>query len=105
MYLRIPTQPLEAVFREQVLLAVGPRPGLLGEDAAGLSPTNITRLTAVWEKEYAAFRQSSLEGREYVYVWVDHHQGAEPVVLEPDVEVHAIPSRAGRKSPVESPRR
>ena len=44
---------------------------LLGEDAAGLSPTNITRLTAVWEKEYAAFRQSSLEGREYVYVWVD----------------------------------
>ena len=29
---------------------------LLGEDAAGLPPTNITRLTAVREKEYAAFR-------------------------------------------------
>jgi putative transposase len=44
---------------------------LLGEDAAGLSPTNITRLTACWEKEYAAFRQRELSGREYVYVWVD----------------------------------
>jgi putative transposase len=45
--------------------------GLLGEDAAGLSPTNITRLTACWEKEYTAFRQRDLAGREYVYVWVD----------------------------------
>jgi len=45
--------------------------GLLGEDAAGLSPTNIARLTTCWEKEYTAFRQRSLEGREYVYVWVD----------------------------------
>jgi putative transposase len=45
--------------------------GLLGEDAAGLSPTNITRLTACWEKEYTAFRQRDLTGREYVYVWVD----------------------------------
>jgi putative transposase len=45
--------------------------GLLGEDAAGLSPTNITRLTATWEREYTAFRQRDLAGREYVYVWVD----------------------------------
>jgi len=45
--------------------------GLLGEDAAGLSPTNITRLTACWEKEYTAFRERDLAGREYVYVWVD----------------------------------
>jgi putative transposase len=44
---------------------------LLGEDAAGLSPTNITRLTACWEKEYADFRRSDLSGREYIYVWVD----------------------------------
>src|ERR1700674_77397 len=35
--------------------------GLLGEDAAGLSPTNIARLTTCWEKEYTAFRQRSLE--------------------------------------------
>src|ERR1019366_3034886 len=45
--------------------------GLLGEDAAGLSPTNIARLTACWEQEYAAFRQRDLSRREYVYVWVD----------------------------------
>lgn len=44
---------------------------LLGEDAAGLSPTNIARLTACWEKEYAEFRRRDLSGREYVYVWVD----------------------------------
>ncbi len=36
--------------------------GLLGEDAAGLSPTNIARLTACWEKEYTAFRQRDLAG-------------------------------------------
>src|SRR5271165_4499350 len=45
--------------------------GLLGKDAAGLSPTNITRLTACWEKEYTAFGRRDLAGREYVYVWVD----------------------------------
>jgi transposase-like protein len=45
--------------------------GLLGADAAGLSPTTITRLTACWEQEYSAFRQRDLTGREYVYVWVD----------------------------------
>jgi transposase-like protein len=44
---------------------------LLGEDAAGLSPTNITRLTACWEQEHTAFRRRDLAGREYVYVWVD----------------------------------
>jgi len=44
---------------------------LLGEDAAGLSPTNIARLTTCWEKEYADFRHRELSGHEYVYVWVD----------------------------------
>jgi putative transposase len=44
---------------------------LLGEDAAGLSATNIARLTAGWEKEYTDFRQRDLSGRAYVYVWVD----------------------------------
>jgi hypothetical protein len=38
---------------------------------AGLSPTNIARLTAGWEKEYTDFRRRDLSGREYVYVWVD----------------------------------
>ena len=46
-------------------------PVLLGEDAAGLSPTTITRLTAEWEQDYSAFRQRDLSDRDYVYVWVD----------------------------------
>lgn len=46
-------------------------PILLGEDAAGLSATNIARLTAVWETECRDFRNRSLAGRDYVYVWAD----------------------------------
>jgi len=45
--------------------------GLLGKDASGLSPTNITRLTAEWDTEYQAFRKRSLADKDYVYVWVD----------------------------------
>lgn len=45
--------------------------GLLGADAAGLSPTNIARLTASWEQEYQEFGRRELSGHEYVYVWVD----------------------------------
>ncbi len=44
---------------------------LLGKDAAGLSATNIARLTAEWEAEYRAFQKRSLADRDYVYVWVD----------------------------------
>src|SRR6516162_983999 len=44
---------------------------LLGEDAAGLSPTTIARLIAGWEQEYKDFGQRDLSEREYVYVWVD----------------------------------
>jgi transposase-like protein len=46
-------------------------PVLLGEDAAGLSPTTITRLTAEWEQDYKEFGQRDLSDRDYVYVWVD----------------------------------
>jgi len=46
-------------------------PVLLGEDAAALSATAITRLTATWEAEYHAFRQRDLSDRDYVYVWAD----------------------------------
>ena len=46
-------------------------PVLLGDDAAGLSATNIARLTAVWEAEYRQFRQRDLAACDYVYVWVD----------------------------------
>jgi putative transposase len=44
---------------------------LLGDDAAGLSATNIARLTNEWETEYRAFQKRSLTDRDYVYVWVD----------------------------------
>jgi putative transposase len=46
-------------------------PVLLGDDAAGLSPSAITRLTHVWREEYAAWKKRSLADRDYVYVWVD----------------------------------
>ena len=46
-------------------------PVLLGDDAAGLSATNIARLTAVWEEDYRRFRQRDLADRDYVYIWVD----------------------------------
>ena len=46
-------------------------PILLGDDASGLSPTTIMRLTAAWEGEYREFRRRDLRDREYVYVWVD----------------------------------
>ncbi len=46
-------------------------PALLGADAAGLSPSAITRLTHAWTAEYAAFRRRDLRDRDYVYVWAD----------------------------------
>lgn len=46
-------------------------PVLLGEEAGGLSPTTITRLTAGWETEYRAWRRRDLHDVGYVYVWVD----------------------------------
>lgn len=46
-------------------------PVLLGDDAAGLSPSAVTRLTHVWREEYAAWKKRSLADRDYVYVWVD----------------------------------
>ena len=46
-------------------------PVLLGEDAAGLSAANISRLVEVWREEYDGFRQRDLSELDYVYVWVD----------------------------------
>src|SRR6202521_3822431 len=46
-------------------------PILPGKDEAGLSPTSIARLTAVWEEECYAFRRRSLADRDCLYVWVD----------------------------------
>jgi putative transposase len=44
---------------------------LLGDDAAGLSPTAISRLTAAWQDDYDAFQKRDLSDRDYVYVWAD----------------------------------
>ena len=44
---------------------------LLGEEAAGLSATNIARLTGVWEEEYRQFCKRSLKDSDYVYVWAE----------------------------------
>jgi transposase-like protein len=46
-------------------------PVLLGDDAAGLSPSAVTRLTHLWREEYTAWKKRSLAERDYVYVWVD----------------------------------
>lgn len=46
-------------------------PTLLGDDAAGLSPSAITRLTHLWREEHAAWNKRSLADRDYVYVWAD----------------------------------
>ncbi len=44
---------------------------LLGEDAAGLSPAAISRLTKAWQAEHAQFRTRSLRFHRYAYLFVD----------------------------------
>jgi putative transposase len=44
---------------------------LLGEDAAGLSPSTISRLCKDWEAEHARFRERSLRFGRYAYLFVD----------------------------------
>jgi len=38
---------------------------------AGLSAATITRLTAQWQDDAAAFNERSLKDTDYVYCWVD----------------------------------
>src|ERR671930_1575708 len=44
---------------------------LLGEDAAGLSPSAISRLCKDWAAEHARFRERSLRFHRYAYLFVD----------------------------------
>jgi putative transposase len=44
---------------------------LLGEDAAGLSPSTISRLCKDWEAEHTRFRTRSLRFHRYAYLFVD----------------------------------
>jgi len=55
---------------------------ILGENAAGLSPTNIVRLKRGWEEEYKEWSRRDFSDKRYVYFWADgiHFN----VRLEPD---------------------
>jgi transposase-like protein len=44
---------------------------LLGPQAQGLSATNIVRLKAVWQQEWATWSKRSLKDKHYVYIWAD----------------------------------
>lgn len=44
---------------------------ILGENAQGLSPTNIVRLKKTWEAEYKEWNRRDLSGKRYVYIWAD----------------------------------
>ncbi|MDQ3607735.1 MAG: IS256 family transposase [Actinomycetota bacterium] len=44
---------------------------LLGEDAAGLSASSISRLTKAWQAEHEQFRTRSLRFHRYAYLFVD----------------------------------
>ncbi len=44
---------------------------ILGENAKGLSPTNIVRLKEVWGKEYDQWQSRDLSFKQYVYLWAD----------------------------------
>lgn len=44
---------------------------LLGENAKGLSPTNICRLKEAWQEEYIGWNKRDLSGKKYIYVWAD----------------------------------
>lgn len=44
---------------------------LVGKDAPGLSAATISRLKNVWQQDFQQWQKRSLEGKCYVYFWVD----------------------------------
>lgn len=44
---------------------------LVGDEAAGLSSSTVSRLKKEWGKEYAAWRNQPLNKDEWVYIWAD----------------------------------
>jgi transposase-like protein len=44
---------------------------ILGENAKGLSPTNIVRLKEGWESEFKEWALRDLSDKHYVYIWAD----------------------------------
>jgi len=71
------TQSLDALIPELYLRGISTNhfpdalTAVLGENATGLSPTNIVRLKESWEKEYESWQDRSLSGAHYVYIWAD----------------------------------
>ncbi|MBS4168314.1 hypothetical protein PARA125_000948 [Parachlamydia sp. AcF125] len=43
----------------------------MGENAKGLSPTNIVRLKDSWTTEYQNWLKSDLSAKKYAYIWAD----------------------------------
>lgn len=44
---------------------------MLGQDAAGLSTSTISRLKEVWKEEHQRWSKRELAGKHFVYIWVD----------------------------------
>ncbi len=44
---------------------------IVGEKAAGMSATTITRLKAGWEDDYEVWSKRDLSKKKYVYFWAD----------------------------------
>lgn len=44
---------------------------VLGDNAKGISPAVISRLTLKWQTEYDEWMKRDLSGKEYIYVWAD----------------------------------
>jgi len=44
---------------------------ILGENAKGLSATNVVRLKEQWEEEYVEWNRRELSLKHYVYIWAD----------------------------------
>lgn len=44
---------------------------ILGENAKGLSATNIVRLKELWDQEYVEWSHRDLSSKRYVYFWAD----------------------------------
>ena len=60
----IPTLYLKGISTNDFPAALS---AILGQGATGLSPANIVRLKASWEKDYLAWKSRDLSGKSYVY--------------------------------------
>jgi putative transposase len=56
---------------EEALPVLLPAPAQVGPEAAGLSASSITRLLRHWQDEYQGWRERSLRGKDFVYLWAD----------------------------------